>query len=164
METEHRTSSEPNFRRCDVLDVWRSADSGHFVSWGAEFKNSEITICPSFRLTVQTVLASITPRVFNAEIDAFMTPKYCGSSCCELGRPSRPSSDRYRRRLRGRGLRRECGCLRREHPGADHSGQQMEAFAPDARSPGSGEGRFQTASSGGNSDIPRDYMKVSVAA
>ena len=60
-------------------------------------------------MTAQTDMASITPRVFNAEIGAFTTPKYCGSSSCELGRRSRPSSDRYRWRLWGRGSSRGCG-------------------------------------------------------
>ena len=51
-------------------------------------------------------MASIAPRVFNAGIGAFMTPKYCGPSSCELGHPSRPSSDRYRRGRGKRGSRR----------------------------------------------------------
>jgi hypothetical protein len=51
-------------------------------------------------LTGETVLVSIATRDINAEIGVFITPKYCGTSCCEFGRPSRPLSDRYSRRLR----------------------------------------------------------------
>ena len=50
METEHRTTAEPNFRdrnwrHCDFLDVWWPADSGRIVSWGTKVENSEIIIC-----------------------------------------------------------------------------------------------------------------------
>jgi hypothetical protein len=58
-----------------VADLWWSEDSGRFVSWNAKLKNSEIVICSSFLLTVQTDLASIDSRDIDAELGAFMTPE-----------------------------------------------------------------------------------------
>jgi hypothetical protein len=91
---------------------WRSrschpASSTEDVGQNAWLSQSHL--CAFFRLTAPTDTASITPRVFTAENGAFMTPKYCGSLSCVLGCPIRPLSDRYRRRVRSQGARRECG-------------------------------------------------------
>jgi hypothetical protein len=60
-------------------------------------------------------------------------------------------------------------------PGQGHAGAvnirergslgHWRAVLPQMQAAGAGErARFRTAASGGNSDIPRDFMKVSVAA
>ena len=73
----------------------------------------------------------------------------CGSSSCGYGRPSRPSSDRYRRRVWWGGSRRECGM---PAPGKSWSVTLRAgevAFHPGRTVTGAGErGRFRTAASG----------------
>ena len=63
----------------------------------------------------------------------------CGSSSCRYGLPSRPPRDRYSRCVwSGVGHAGSAGCLHRERPGADHSGNGGRRFAPDVGLPGPG--------------------------
>ena len=142
--TEPPPSRTRNWRRCDVPEVTLLSSPGLSTEGvGQNAWQSQSHLCAPFRLTALTYLASIAPRDINAEIGAFMTPKFCGSSSRELGHPSRPSSDRYSRRLWGSGSRRECGM---SAPGTSWSGSLWAADGgvlhrtPGRRGAGAGEG------------------------